>query len=318
MPRPLDTLDHLQRRNRSLGFLLAVRQKYSEDRAGYLAASISYYAFFALFPLLLALDSVLGYVLHGRPHFEHEIVTSALGRFPLVGNQLQTHSLRGSGLAIGLGLAASIWAGTGVVLAMQNAVDVFWGIPGLDRPNALRSRLSALATLAMLAVAVIVSAGLSGLGTVGVSLGVGTKAAVIGLSALLDIGLFWTGFRLLSNARVPWRALRGGAIAAGISYECLQLVGGIYVRHVLEKASVTYGEFSLVIGLLSWIYLTVHVTLLAIEGNVVASRHLWPRSLTRSGPLTDADERALRQLTSIAQGRAEQRIEVSFEENEPR
>jgi uncharacterized BrkB/YihY/UPF0761 family membrane protein len=141
---------------------------------------------------------------------------------------------------------------------------------------------------------------------------------VIVLSTLLDIGLFWVGFRLLSNGRVGWRASRGGAIAGGIAYECLQLVGGVYVRHVLEKASATYGEFSLVIGLLSWIYLSVHITLLAIEGNVVASRHLWPRSLTRSGQLTDADEHALRQLALVAQTRAEQRIEVSFDEKRGR
>jgi uncharacterized BrkB/YihY/UPF0761 family membrane protein len=39
----------------------------------------------------------------------------------------------------------------------------------------------------------------------------------------------------------------------------------------LKHASNVYGTCGLVIGLLSWIYLSVHITLLAAEGNVVAT-----------------------------------------------
>ncbi len=77
--------DRFQQRHRSLGFPLAVLQKYSDDQAGYLAATITYYGFFALFPLLLVLTTLLGFLLHGHHHLEQSIVSSALAQFPVIG-----------------------------------------------------------------------------------------------------------------------------------------------------------------------------------------------------------------------------------------
>ena len=37
-------------------------QKYTDDQGGYLAATITYYGFFAISPLLLVLTTVLGFV----------------------------------------------------------------------------------------------------------------------------------------------------------------------------------------------------------------------------------------------------------------
>jgi uncharacterized BrkB/YihY/UPF0761 family membrane protein len=58
-----DAFDRFQRRHAWLGFPLAVRQKYGDDQGGYLAATITYYGFFSLFPLLLVFVTLLGYVL---------------------------------------------------------------------------------------------------------------------------------------------------------------------------------------------------------------------------------------------------------------
>jgi membrane protein len=55
--------DAFQRRHRWAGFPLAVVYKFSEDQGAYLAALITYYGFLSLFPLLLLLASVLGFVL---------------------------------------------------------------------------------------------------------------------------------------------------------------------------------------------------------------------------------------------------------------
>src|SRR5438067_8562322 len=104
--------DQWQQRHRSVGFPLAVMQKYSDDQGGYLAATITYYAFFSIFPLLLVATTILGYVLRDHPQLERSIIDSALGQLPVIGHQLKTHSLGGSGLALALGLVASLWSGT--------------------------------------------------------------------------------------------------------------------------------------------------------------------------------------------------------------
>jgi uncharacterized BrkB/YihY/UPF0761 family membrane protein len=77
-----------------------------------------------------------------------------------------------------------------------------------------------------------------------------------------------------------------------------------------------YGTFALVIGLLSWIYLGAHITLLAAEANVVAHRRLWPRSFSviAEQPATDADERALTQRGKVEERRQDETIRVEFDE----
>ena len=83
----------------------------------------------------------------------------------------------------------------------------------------------------------------------------------------------------------------------------------------MRKASNTYGTFALVIGLLSWIYLAMHVTLLSAEGNVVATRRLWPRAFLAGAdaPPTEADARALEERVLVERRRVNERIEVSFD-----
>ena len=140
------------------------------------------------------------------------------------------------------------------------------------------------------------------------------KIGSLALSTALNVGLFWLGFRALTAREVGWRQLRGGAIAAGVLYELLQTLGGYYVGHTLKDASNVYGTFGLVIGLLSWIYLSAHVTLLAAEGNVVATRRLWPRSfsLMIEQPATRADKRALTQRGKVEERRQDETVSIEF------
>jgi YihY family inner membrane protein len=297
-----------------------VVQKYSDDQAGYLAATITYYGFFSLFPLLLVLTTCLGFVLRGHPHLQQSIVNSALGQFPVIGQELKRGSLHGSSLALGLGLAAALWAGMGVFLAAENAMNQLWGVPFRRRPNAIKSRGRSLLLLIVLGGGALAVTILAGLGTFGTHLGLFWKLGSLVLSTALDIGLFWLAFRLLTARDVTWRQLRGGAVAAGVLYELLQTLGGYYVGHTLKHASDLYGTFGLVIGLLSWIYLAAHITLLAAEANVVASRHLWPRSFSViiEQPATSADLRALTQRSRVGERRQDEIVEVDVPVGEAR
>jgi membrane protein len=306
--------DRLQQRHRWLGFVLAVRQKYADDQGGYLAATITYYGFFALFPLLLVLTTCLGFLLHSHPHLEQSIVNSALGQFPVLGQELKRGSLHGSTLALVLGLAAALWAGMGVFLAAQNAMNQLWGVPFKRRPDALRQRGRALLLLVVLGGGALATTVLAGLTTVGTQFGVSWKIGSLVLSTVLNIGLFWLAFRLLTARDVSWRQLRGGAITAGLLYELLQTLGGYYVGHTLEHSTNLYGTFGLVLGLLSWIYLTAHITLLAAEANIVASKHLWPRSFSPiiEQPATHADKQALTQRGKTEERRQDETVSVDF------
>ena len=58
--------DRFQQRHRWLGFPIAVLLKYADDQGGYLAATITYYGFLAIFPLLLLLTTATGRSSWGR------------------------------------------------------------------------------------------------------------------------------------------------------------------------------------------------------------------------------------------------------------
>ena len=76
LPDRLRTLDRLQQRSPRLSFPAAVIKKFGDDEAGQLAALIAYYGFVSLFPLLLVLVTVLGFVAarwrHGNLDELHE------------------------------------------------------------------------------------------------------------------------------------------------------------------------------------------------------------------------------------------------------
>ena len=60
-------VDRFQRRHPVVGFPLAVIYKYFDDQGPFLAAIISFYAFIAIFPLLLISTSILGFFLQDDP-----------------------------------------------------------------------------------------------------------------------------------------------------------------------------------------------------------------------------------------------------------
>jgi membrane protein len=308
--------DLLQRRHPALGFVLAVRQKYSEDQGGYLAATLAYYAFFSLLPLLLLVITGLGYALSGDPGLQRRVLHSVLTQFPIIGPQLQRniHSLRGSGVALAVGIGGSLWAGMGVAIAAQNAMNHLWDVPFRDRPNPLRARLNALLLLLVFGAGGAVATALAALGTT--SSNIGIRVAGIVLSFLANFLLTWAAFRVLTVRPVTWRDLRLGALIGAGLWVVLQALGGYYVTHVLRNASSVYGFFGIVLGLLSWLYLGANSILLAAEANVVAHGHLWPRSfsIVSEQPATAADRRSLTEQSEVEERRHDQEITVSFDD----
>jgi YihY family inner membrane protein len=244
-------------------------KKFGDDQAGNLAALIAYYGFLSLFPLVLVLLTLLGMLLRNEPTLQDAIRTSALANFPVIGeeNSKNVHSLRGSGLALGIGLALALWAGLGVMKVLQTAMNAVWNVPYRHRPNFWKSLLRAFLMLVVFGLITVASAagGSVGAGSDSWALGV----AGISLSIVLNLILFLLAFRILTTEDVTWGDVFPGALVAALAWTALQALDGYIVSHQLEGASDTYGAFATVIGLLAWIYLGAQITLFAAEVNVV-------------------------------------------------
>jgi membrane protein len=306
--------DTYQQRHAWLGFPLAVVKKFGDDRAGNLAALIAYYGFFSIFPLLLVLVSLLGFLLRGNPELREAIVGSALAQFPVIGEQIRENvSALRSGVALGVGTATALWAGLGVTQAAQVAMNDIWDVPIKARPNFLENRLRGLILLVVLGTITLASTVLSGLGTVEGTIGILLRVVGFAGALLLNLALFLIAFRVLTDRPLSWGDVLPGAITGAILWTLLQAVGSFYVNHIVKDASEVYGFFGFVLGLLAWIYLGAQITLFAAEINVVRVNRLWPRSLFMKPPLIEADERTLRQAAKVEERIPRENVDVSIQ-----
>ena len=310
----LDRLDGWQRRHAAAAFAVAVGRKFVDDRAGEFAALIAYYAFFSIFPLLLALTSVLGFVLEDNQQLREDIIDSVFAELPVVGAQIRgdVNVLVGSGPALAIGVGLALWAGLGVALALARALDRVWGVARVRRRNVVAARVRALLLLVAIGVTLVASSVATGIAVAGELGSSAESAATVLVSLAVDVTTIALVFLLATSRRLRLSEVLPGVLLCAAGLLVLQTVGAAYVQATIERASATYGLFAAVIGLLSWLWLTAQMLLVCAEVNAVRTDRLWPRSL--AGALTDADHRALERTAAMAQSDQRQQIAVTFDE----
>ncbi len=307
----LHRIDHRQQRTRGLRFVAAVYKKFMDDQGGQLAALIAYYGFVSLFPLLLVFVTILGFVLQGDPAEQHKILNGTLGQFPILSSTLHPTSLKGSPVALVIGVLGSLLAGMGITSATQNAFNRIWAVPFKHRPNFIFARLRSLGTLAALGVLSIASTVVGGFIGTGNHSAPSVVAGVV-LAFALNLILFMLAFKLLTAEDLSWRELLPGVITATVFWQLLQHLGGFYIEHELKHREAIYGIFAAVLGLIAWLYLGAQLVMLAAEVNVVKVRQLWPRSFF-SEPLLEADRRALTDTAEVEERIHQENVEVTFQ-----
>ncbi|MEE4541857.1 YihY/virulence factor BrkB family protein [Streptomyces sp. V4-01] len=315
--------DAFQRRRPWAGVPVAVVYKFAEDQGGYLAALIAFYGFLSVFPLLLLLVSVLGFVLHGDPAAQRQVLHSALSQFPVIGDQIgeNIRSFKGSPLAVAAGALGGLYGVLGVAQAAQNALAKVWAVPRYVRPDPFRARLRSLLAVLVLGAGLVASTALAALSaqtsSFGEHFGAAPRLVAALLSVALNAALVLAAFRVLGPRTVTWRPLGGTAACAAVLWHGVQWAGTFYVRHELTGTTATYGLFGIVLGLVTWIYLGALIFVLAAETASVRARRLWPRSLLT--PFTDhvtlsaADQRAYTSYAMTETFKGFERVEVSFE-----
>jgi len=316
-------LDQFQRKHRWAGFPLAVVYKYFDDFGAYLAALLTYYGFVSLFPLLLLLSTVLGFVLSGDQRLQHEVLTSALHQFPVIGGDLdQPKRLGGGPVGLVVGILGSLYGGLGVAQAFQYAANTVWAVPRNSRPNPFKVRgrsllLLATAGSALLGTTIlsIVSGGGAG------ALGAAGRSLTLAASVVINIAVCVFAFRFAPARRLSVRDVVPGAIAAAVIWQLLQSFGIIYVRHVVKHASATNAVFAFVLGLLAFLYITATAVLLCAEINVVHVSHLHPRSLltpfTDNVALTAGDRLAYSRQAKAQRSKGFEHVDVNFDPPSP-
>ncbi len=257
----------------SVDFVFSGIDGFRRHRTGRHAALLAHYGFLSVFPLLLVLTTILGFVLQSHKALRDRIINSALANIPIVGQTLKIDpgALRGNIVVLTIGLVAVMWAGTKAFVVAQTAMNDIWEIPEYARPSPLKTRARALLAIGVVGGAQVGAAVVTGL--IGVS-GVSwlNRVLLVITAVMINIGVLTGSYRVLTARPLNRRQLIPGAVGAGLGFSVLQVLGTTVVLRSITRAEPVYGTFASVIGLITWMSLHAMVALLGVEANAALDR----------------------------------------------
>jgi uncharacterized BrkB/YihY/UPF0761 family membrane protein len=294
-----------------VGVPYAVQKKFGDDNANLVAVALAWYGFTAIFPLLLVVVTIFGYI--GKASIGTGLVKT-LHEFPVIGSSFNvgsSTSLHGSTIGLVIGLLGLIYGAQGVTQTAQLAMATVWNIPQDERTGFLPRLGRSLAGLITIGGAFLINALVSGYLTGGTS-NYAIRIPVIAGLLVINAALYFATFALLTAKVIGPRGLLPGAVLGGVVFTALITVGAGLVTHQLKHSSETYGTFSGVIGIVAFLLILAKLSLYAGELNPVLSRNLYPRALPLGGEPTEADLQVLSRLVHQEKRREDQAIGVGF------
>jgi membrane protein len=117
----------------SPAFLSSVWKKSTEDDIFGRSAQLSYYFLLALFPLLLFLITLFGYLDSAGSHLRHQLISYLGSVMPSVALRLVVTTIDGitearGGGKLSFGLAAALWAASSGMNAISQTLNIAYGV----------------------------------------------------------------------------------------------------------------------------------------------------------------------------------------------
>ena len=243
-----------------------------------LAASLAYYAIFAIAPLLLITIHIASFFLD-RAAVTESVTSEIAGVIGPSGSSAIKDMLNAAGTGqpkgwAGLiGLAVLLFAAAGFVGSLQDALDKIWDAP--PRPGGLwsfvRSKLFSfslvLAAAFMLLVSLVLSALITALAG-GVTSTIGLPdwlvAAIIGTANfLISVVIFIAIFKFGPSVPVTWRAAAAGGLFTAILFAAGRFALAWYLGR--EAQASAYGAATALVLLLIWIYYSAQILFLGAQ-----------------------------------------------------
>src|SRR3954451_4059053 len=267
------------------GVLKRALREFSDDNVTDWAAALTYYGVLSIFPMLLALISLLGLfgasatqplldnISSVAPGPAKEIVTNAIGN--LQKNQ------GAAGLAFIIGIAAALWSASGYVGAFMRASNDIWDVEeGRPAWKTIPLRLVVTTVLLVLttisALAVVLTGPLAeqvgnvvGLGSAAVTAWDIAKWPVLIVIVSLMIALLYYASPNVKHPKFQW--VSPGSLLAVLLWIVASALFAFYVAN-FSSYNKTYGALGGVIVFLTWVWITNNVILLGAEFNAEVER----------------------------------------------
>jgi membrane protein len=267
------------------GVLKRAWREFNEDKVTDWAAALTYYGVLSIFPMLLALISLLG--LFGQsatqplldnisavaPGPAKDIVTNAIT------NLQKSQGSAGVMFFVGLGLA--LWSASGYVGAFMRASNDIWDVDeGRPAWKTIPLRVGVTGLLLVLltisALAVVLTGPLAksigdivGLGNTAVTAWDIAKWPVLILVVAFMIALLYYAAPNVKHPKFQW--VSPGSIMAVVLWIAASALFAFYVAN-FSSYNKTYGALGGVIVFLTWLWITNNVILLGAEVNAELER----------------------------------------------
>jgi len=260
--------------------------KYQRDRVGDMAAALAYFAIFSIFPMLLVVISIVGFVVDPQQLNVQTLLQQIVGSAEIAGLISQTLShfsetRVGTGL---LGIGTLLFAATGLLGALSRALQQIWNV----QPNANGAGLkTAVVTMVMgrltlfallLGVAALILAAV--LGNLALALltayvdwlplnTVLLQVARIALFVALLTAGFATLYKVLASPLPRWGDVWPAALVAAIAFTALQRLAEFIFARVNFSS---FGVLGAAMTLLLWIFISSQILLFGGELSYAWSR----------------------------------------------
>jgi membrane protein len=268
-----------------LGVFKRTVSEFREDNLTDWAAALTYYGVLSIFPMLLALVSILGLI---GTSATQPLLDNLGGLAPGPAKQILTSALQGlqksqgaAGIMVIVGLVLALWSASGYVAAFMRASNAIYDI-GEGRPiwktipTRLGVTLVTVILLAVCAVAVVVTGPLAkqvgnvvGLGGAAVTAWDIAKWPVLIVIVSFMFALLYWAAPNVKHPKFHW--ISPGGVLAVLIWIVASAAFAFYVAN-FSSYNKTYGSIGGVIAFLTWLWISNVVILLGAEFNAELER----------------------------------------------
>jgi membrane protein len=264
-------------------------KEFQEDNLSDWAAALTYYGLLSLFPALIAMVSLIG--IFGDPRSTTQSLTEIISE---IGPASAAETFEGpiksitessgtAGIALILGLLASLWSASGYTGAFMRASNIIYETPeGRPfwklRPLQLLVTLAMIVLLTLLAVSLVLTgpvveavAGPLGIGQTAVDIWDIAKWPVMGLVFLLMIAVLYYASPNVKLRGFRWVTL--GSLVALVVWIVASALFAFYVSN-FSSYDKTYGTLGGLIALLVWFWISNLAILFGHQLNAERERSL--------------------------------------------
>lgn len=263
-------------------FILALFKRFSNDEVTSLSAQLSYFFLLSLFPLLIFLVTLLGYL----PIDYQEIMNVMRTYIPgdsmaLIENNLDQVVQSSSGGLLSIGIIGTVWSASNGINAIMRALNKAYGVE--ENRSFIVGRLIAISLLISVLILIVVALLLPVFGRMiglyifsffGASeefIGIwNTLRWVISSSVFFIVFLYL--YRLAPNTKVYLKDTLFGALFATLGWQASSLGFSFYVN-TMGDFSATYGSLGGVIVLMIWFYISGIIIITGGEINAMVAAY---------------------------------------------